>query len=147
MQPTSATVIQHPTLSNEPAYKVQILQPAPNIHTASALAITFLRMHTSLRTHSRSILEVATIFIKSLIQSVQDFLRSRGRCQRPIYVHRHQRTALDNAVDAGVNVQLLGEAGAAAATTASKLIVPYSLWISVPPLFFSLLLSIQEGLN
>ena len=58
-----------------------------------------------------------------------------------------RRTALENAAtDAGVNVlQLLDKSGAAATTTTTdlwssnlKLIVPNSLWTSVPPLFPSL---------
>ena len=79
---TSAPVVKHPTLLDEPVYKVQVIQPASkplqNNHTASALATLFASdTHTSLRTLAAEriicfVLEVASIFIKSLIRTGVD---------------------------------------------------------------------------
>ena len=73
-----------------------------------------------------SVSDVATIFIKSLIQSAQDFLGKKIQgavITVPVTFTDAQRTALEKAAtDAGVNVlQLLDEAGAAAATTTTDL--------------------------
>ena len=133
---TSAPVIQHPHLSDEPAYKVQILQPAPkplpNSHAASALATPVASHAPTPRSEPiaaeriLSVSDVATIFIKSLIQSAQDFLGKKVQgavITVPATFTDAQRTAFEKAAtDAGVDVlQLLDEAGAAAATTTTDI--------------------------
>ena len=78
------TCYTDPTLSDELAYKVQVLQPAPkplrNNHAASALATLFASQAPTLRSEPLAAerilsvslsLEVATIFI---LQSAQDSL-------------------------------------------------------------------------
>ena len=121
---------------DEPAYKVQILQPAPkplpSSHAASALTTPFASHAPTPRSEPiaaeriLSVSEVATIFIKSLIQSAQDFLGKKIQgavITVPATFTDAQRTALEKAAtDAGVIVlQLLDEAGAAAATTTTDL--------------------------
>ena len=133
---TSAPVIQHPNISDEPAYKVQILQPAPkplpNSHATSALATPAASHAPTPRSEPiateriLSVSDVTTIFIKSLIQSAEDFLGKKIQgavITVPATFTDDQRTALERAAtDAGVNVlQLLDEAGAAAATTTTDL--------------------------
>ena len=133
---TSAPVIQHPNISDEPAYKVQILQPAPkplpNSHATSALATPAASHAPTPRSEPLaterilSVSDVATIFIKSLIQSAEDFLGKKIQgavITVPATFTDSQRTALEKAAsNAGVNVlQLLDEAGAAAATTTTDL--------------------------
>jgi heat shock protein 1/8 len=166
---TSAPVIQHPTLSDEPAYKVQILQPAPkplpNSHAASALTTPFASHAPTPRSEPvsaeriLSVSEVATIFFKSLIQSAEDFLGKKIKgavITVPATFTDSQRTALEKAAtDAGINVlQLLDEAGAAAATTTTDLWSSNlqadrtQLIVDLGSSSLSLsLLSIREGLN
>jgi len=129
-------VIQHPHILDEPAYKVQILQPAPkplpNSHATSALTTPAASHAPTPRSEPipaeriLSVSDVTTIFIKSLIQSAEDFLGKKIQgtvITVPATFTDAQRTALEKAAtDAGVNVlQLLDEAGAAAATTTTDL--------------------------
>ena len=133
---TSAPVIQHPNISDEPAYKVQILQPAPKplptshapstLNTPAASHAPTPRSEPIIAERILSVSDVATIFIKSLIQSAEDFLGKKIQgavITVPASFNDAQRTALENAAtDAGVNVlQLLDEPGAAAATTTTDL--------------------------
>jgi heat shock 70kDa protein 1/2/6/8 len=166
---TSAPVIQHPNFSDEPAYKVQILQPAPkplpNSHAASALATPAASHAPTPRSEPLaaerilSVSDVATIFIKSLIQSAEDFLGKKIQgavITVPATFTDSQRTALEKAAsNAGVNVlQLLDEAGAAAATTTTDL-WSFNLQADRTQLIVDLgssslslsLLSIREGLT
>ena len=96
-------------LSDEPAHKVQILQPAseskplPNTsHVASALTTPFASHAPTLRSEPiageriLTVSVVATIFIKSLIQAVLQVISgSRYHCYNP------------QAIDAGVNLNVL----------------------------------------
>ena len=166
---TSAPVIQHPNISDEPAYKVQILQPAPkplpNSHAPSALATPIASHAPTPRSEPiaaeriLSVSDVATIFIKSLIQSAQDFLGKKIQgavITVPATFTDAQRTALEKAAtNAGVNVlQLLDEAGAAAATTTTDLwssnlqVDRTQLVVDLGSSSLSLsLLSVREGLT
>ncbi|TRM62782.1 Hsp70 protein-domain-containing protein [Schizophyllum amplum] len=129
---TSAPVIQHPDLPDEPAYKVEVLKaaaPAPtgpktasNTPAASALATPASEPVPGERILTVS--EVTTIFIKSLIQSAEDFMGTKVQgavITVPTWFTDSQRTALEKAAtDAGVHVmQLLDEGSATVpATTA-----------------------------
>ena len=129
-------MIQHPTISDEPAYRVQILQPAPkplpNSHAASALTTPAAshaptpRSEPIVAERVLSVSDVTTIFIRSLVQSAEDFLGKQIQgavITVPAIFTDAQRTALEKAAtDAGINVlQLLDEVGAAAATTTTDL--------------------------
>ena len=130
---TSAPIIQHPNISDEPAYKVQVLQPSPkplpNSHATSTPAASHAptpRSEPIVTERILSVSDVTTIFIKSLIQSAEDFLGKKVQgavITVPATFTGAQRTALEKAAtDAGVHVlQLLDEAGAAAATTTTDL--------------------------
>ncbi|THH14072.1 hypothetical protein EW146_g6206 [Bondarzewia mesenterica] len=108
---TSAAVIQHPDLPDEPAYKVKILQSSPsplpsatttktNTPAASQTATPRSEPVPAERILTPS--EVTTIFLKSLLQSAEDFLGKKA------------------AEAAEINVlQLLEDAGAAAVTANS----------------------------
>ena len=162
---TSAPVIQHPDHPDTPAYKVQVLQPAPSPLPASAFTTPAASHAPTPRSEPivvdriLSVSEVATIFIKSLVQSAEDFLGKQVKgavISVPSNFNDAQRSALEKAaLDAGVTVlQLLDEAGAAAATTTtpawsgenlqpdrSQLIVDFG-----SSAVTSTLLSIREGL-
>ena len=91
-----------------------------------------------------SVSEVATIFIKSLIQSTEDFLNKKFQgtiTTVPATFTNVQRTALEKAVTyAGVKVfQLLDEADAAAATTTTN------LWNSNPQAYTQLVVTVDLG--
>ncbi|KAF8877414.1 Hsp70 protein-domain-containing protein [Infundibulicybe gibba] len=129
---SSAPVIQHPDLPDEPAYKVQILQPAPtplprstNVSSYNTPAASHAATPRSEPIPAEQILtvsEVASLFMKSLIQSAEDFLGRKIQgavITFPSWFTDAQKDALEKvAMEAGVKVlQLLEEAGAAAATT------------------------------
>ena len=136
-RPFAGTLVQHPDDPTVPAWKVDVLQPAPsplplsvtsNPSTAhaspnpSALAtpasepVTVTRYITPL--------EATTLFLRSLAQSAEDFLGKSltgAVVTVPSSFTPSQRSALLQAAkDASVPVlQLLDEAGAAALTTLS----------------------------
>jgi heat shock 70kDa protein 1/2/6/8 len=125
----SAPVIQHPEKPDEPAYKVTILQPAPkplptssvtssaNTPTASKLGTP--RSEPTQAERYLTVSEVNTIFIRSLIQSAEDFLGKKVTgvvIAVPAWFGGIQREALVKATeDAGVKVlQLIDDVAAAA---------------------------------
>lgn len=125
---TSAPIIQHPTITDEPSYKVDVLQPAPSplprsaLHTPAASHAPTPRSEPLPTTRILTVSEVATIFIKSLVQSAADFLGKKiegAVISVPADFSENQRKALEKAAeDADVHVlQLLDEAAAAVATT------------------------------
>lgn len=126
----SAPVIQHPDIPDEPAYKVEILQagPAPlpvSVTTTPAASHAATpRSEPIPATRYLTVHEVTSIFLKSLVQSAEDFLGKKidgAVITVPIWFTDAQKVALKNAAsDAGVRIlQLLEEAGAAAVTTTS----------------------------
>ncbi|KAF9473533.1 actin-like ATPase domain-containing protein [Pholiota conissans] len=127
---TSARVIQHPELPDTAAYKVQVLQPSPAPLSNTTSAYTTPAASHAPTPRSEPILvdriltvsEVVTIFLKSLVKSAEDFLGKQIKgavISVPSTFTEEQKDALEKAAqDAGVTVlQLLDEAGAAAATT------------------------------
>ncbi|KAJ3513620.1 hypothetical protein NLJ89_g2852 [Agrocybe chaxingu] len=125
---TSAPVIQHPDQPDTPAYKVQVLQPAPTPLPTSAFTTPAAshaptpRSEPVLVDRILTVSEVASIFLNSLVQSASDFLGKpiRGAViSVPPTFTPAQKSALEQAAaDAGVTVlQLLDEVSAAAATT------------------------------
>ncbi|TFK62385.1 actin-like ATPase domain-containing protein [Pluteus cervinus] len=165
---TSAPVIQHPDIPDEPAYKVQVLQPAPSPLPASAIPSHLATPAASHAPTPRSepvpaerilsVSDVTTLFIKSLIQSAADFLGKKIQgtvITVPSWFSDTQRRALEKAAtNAGVEVlQLLDEAGAAAGVTSASSWTNSSqadrtqLLVDVGASSVSLsLLSIREGL-
>ncbi|KAJ6624962.1 Hsp70 protein-domain-containing protein [Mycena sp. CBHHK59/15] len=127
---TSAPIIQHPTEADTPAYKVDILQPAPtplpisasNTPAASHAATPRSEPIPSTRTLTPQ--EATTMFLSSLLQSASDFLGKPilgAVITVPPFFTQSQKDALKKgAEDAGVRVlQLLDEASAVLATTTS----------------------------
>jgi len=125
----SAPVIQHPEKPDEPAYKVTILQPAPKPLPVSAVASTVNtpaaskfgtpRSEPTLAERYLTVSEVNTIFIKSLVQSAEDFLGKKAEgvvIAVPTWFEEVQREALIKASEeAGVKVlQLIDDIAAAA---------------------------------
>ncbi|KAF9778732.1 actin-like ATPase domain-containing protein [Thelephora terrestris] len=125
----SAPVIQHPENQDEPAYKVTILQPAPKpLPTPSVTSSANTPLASKLGTPRSeptqverylTVSEVNTIFIKSLIQSAEDFLGKKVEgvvIAVPSWFEEVQREALIKAAeDAGVKVlQLIDDIAAAA---------------------------------
>ncbi|KAI0808916.1 Hsp70 protein-domain-containing protein [Irpex lacteus] len=132
---TSAPVIEHPEQAGVPAYKVQILQAAPlplptsttttQQNTPLASQVATPRSEPTPATRILSVSEVTTIFIKSLLQSAEDFLGKKVQgavITVPAWFNSEQKKALEAAAtDAGVTVlQLLEEAGAAAVAVLSN---------------------------
>ncbi|GJE89412.1 actin-like ATPase domain-containing protein [Phanerochaete sordida] len=130
----SAPVIQHPDLPDTAAYKVQVLQPAPTplptskvtsaAATPSASNVATPRSEPTPTTRILTVSEVTTIFLKSLVQSAEDFLGRKVHgvvITIPTWFGDEQKKALEEAAkDAGVAVlQLLEEAGAAVVATTS----------------------------
>lgn len=126
-------------MADEPAYTVKILQPAPaplpvptrtvtNTPVVSVAATPRSEPIPAERTLSVS--EVTTIFLKSLLQSAEDFLGKKvdgAVMSVPAWFNETQRAALSkSAEDAGVKVlQLLDEAGAiAVATSQQSMVLP-----------------------
>ena len=125
---TSAPVIQHPDQSDVAAYKVAILHPAPtplppasiksSSNTPAASVLPTPRSEPIPGERILTVQEVTSMFLKSLVQSAQDFL---GRdvdgavIAVPSWFNDSARAALHSAAeDAGIKVlQLLDEAGAA----------------------------------
>ncbi|EKM60174.1 uncharacterized protein PHACADRAFT_246016 [Phanerochaete carnosa HHB-10118-sp] len=129
---TSALVIQHPDIPDTPAYKVQILQPAPTplpvskvtsaAVTPAASNVATPRSEPISTTRILTVSEVTSVFLRSLVQSAEDFLGRKVQgavITVPTWFGDEQKKALgDAASDAGVTVlQLLEEAGAAVVTT------------------------------
>ncbi|KAG6829652.1 hypothetical protein H0H87_010593 [Tephrocybe sp. NHM501043] len=128
----SAPVIQHPDIPDEPAYRVQILQPAPSplptssANTPAASHAPTPRSEPVPAERILSVSEVATMFIASLVESAENFLGKKVQgavITVPTAFTDAQKDALEKAATAaGVHVlQLLDEAGAAAVTTTSDL--------------------------
>ncbi|RDB31123.1 Heat shock protein 70 C57A7.12 [Hypsizygus marmoreus] len=132
----SATVIQHPDRLDEPAYKVQVLQPAPSPLPQSTQTSTYTTPAASHAATPRSeptpaeriltVSEVTAMFLASLVESASDFLGTKVRgavLTVPPFFTPAQKDALEQAAEAaGVHVlQLLDEAGAAVATSTSPL--------------------------
>ncbi|KAF8264054.1 Hsp70 protein-domain-containing protein [Lactarius quietus] len=133
---TSAPVIQHPDLPDTPAYKVQVLQPAPSPLSPAASALT-TRTNTPAASQyatprsepipAERVLtpaDVTTLFLRSLLQSAEDFLGKRvdgAVLTAPDWFAPEQIDALHEAAEAaGIRVlQLLEDAGAAAFCAAS----------------------------
>ncbi|KAJ7493449.1 Hsp70 protein-domain-containing protein [Mycena galericulata] len=126
----SAPLIQHPTETDTPAYKVDILQPAPTPLPTSASntpAASHAPTPRSEPTPSTRILtpqEAATIFLSYLLQSASAFLGKPilgAVITAPPFFTQPQKDALKKAAeDAGVRVlQLLDEASAVLTTTTS----------------------------
>jgi heat shock 70kDa protein 1/2/6/8 len=135
----SAPVIQHPHIPDEPAYKVQILQPAPtplprstvpsNLNTPAASHAPTPRSEPVPAERMLTVSELTTMFISSLVESAEDFLGKKVQgavITVPLWFTASQKDALEKATaDAGVPVlQLLDEAAAAAVTTTSDLWSP-----------------------
>lgn len=135
----SAPVIQHPHIPDEPAYRVQILQPAPtplprstvpsNLNTPAASHAPTPRSEPVPAERILTISEVTTMFISSLVESAEDFLGKKVQgavITVPMWFTPTQKDALEKATTAaGVPVlQLLDEAAAAAVTTTSDLWSP-----------------------
>ncbi|OSX68169.1 hypothetical protein POSPLADRAFT_1064453 [Postia placenta MAD-698-R-SB12] len=127
----SAPVIEHPEQPDVPAYKVQVLQAAPTpllktaTNTPAASNAATPRSEPTPAERIFTVSEVTTIFLKSLIQSAEDFLGKKVQgavISIPAWFEDTQRAALEKAAeDAGVKVlQLLEEAGAVAVATASS---------------------------
>ncbi len=126
----SAPVIQHPEQPDVTAYKVAILQPAPTPiaaptpsirSSANTPAVSHLPTPRSEPTPAERVLtvtEVTTIFLKSLVQSAQDFLGRKVEgavIAIPSWFDENARAALaEAAVNAEIDVlQYLDEASAA----------------------------------
>ncbi|THH30250.1 hypothetical protein EUX98_g3926 [Antrodiella citrinella] len=127
----SAPVIQHPEIPDEPAYKVQVLQAAPiplpttASNTPAASHAATPRSEPTPSTRYLTPLEVTSIFLKSLVQSAEDFLGKKingAVISVPNWFSDAQKAALEKAAsDAGIVVlQLLEEAGAVAVTTTTE---------------------------
>ncbi|KAJ3992348.1 Hsp70 protein-domain-containing protein [Lentinula boryana] len=128
---TSAPVIQHPEIPDEPAYKVEILQPAPaplpksTTGTPAASSAPTPRSEPVPAERILTVSEVTTIFLKSLLQSAEDFLGKRVQgavITVPAIFTETQKDALEKAAaDAGITVyQLLEEPAAVAAVTTTE---------------------------
>lgn len=129
---TSAPVIQHPDQPDVPAYKVSILQPAPapmpipksSANTPAASNVATPRSEPTLAERVLTVSEVNSMFLKSLVQSAQDFLGKDvdgAVISVPSWFDDSARAALEVAAeDAGIKVlQLLDEAGAASVVSVS----------------------------
>ena len=125
----SAPVIQHPEQPDEPAYKVTILQPAPkplptpsvtsSANTPAASKLGTPRSEPTQIERYLTVSEVNSIFIKSLIQSAEDFLGKKVEgvvIAIPTWFEEVQREALIQAAEeTGVKVlQLVDDIAAAA---------------------------------
>ncbi|KAG5353926.1 hypothetical protein C0989_000170 [Termitomyces sp. Mn162] len=134
----SAPIIQHPEIPDEPAYKVEVLQPAPaplpqtrstpasNLATPAASHTATPRSEPIPAERILTVSEVTTMFITSLLKSAEDFLGKKVEeavITVPTAFSEVQKDALEKAATAaGVHVlQLLDEAAAAAVTTTSDI--------------------------
>ncbi|EAU87115.1 dnaK-type molecular chaperone bipA [Coprinopsis cinerea okayama7 len=133
--PISAPVIQHPDIPDEPAYKVEILAPAPspippstqpsNVNTPLASKIGTPRSEPVPAERILTVSEVTTMFLANLLESAEDFLGKKVQTAVmtvPSWFTDVQREALEKAaLAAGIPVkQLLDEPAAAAATSTTK---------------------------
>ncbi|KAJ7695096.1 Hsp70 protein-domain-containing protein [Mycena rosella] len=127
---SSAPVIQHPTEADTPAYKVDVLQPAPKplptsaSNTPAASHAATPRSEPIPSTRILTPQEATTMFLSSLLQSASDFLGKPilgAVITVPPFFTQTQKDALKKAAqDAGVRVlQLLDEASAVLTTTTS----------------------------
>lgn len=129
---TSAPVVQHPSIADEPAYKVEVLQASPSplppstaTNTPAASIAPTPRSEPILVERILTVSEVTTIFIKSLVQSAEDFLGTKVQgavITVPSWFTDSQKGALEScAAEAGVKVlQLLDERAASIATTTTE---------------------------
>ncbi|KAF8196714.1 Hsp70 protein-domain-containing protein [Mycena galopus ATCC 62051] len=127
---SSAPIIQHPAEADTPAYKVEILQPAPKplptsaTNTPAASHAPTPRSEPVPSTRILTAQEATTMFLKSLLQSASDFLGKPilgAVITSPPSFTQTQKEALKKAAeDAGVRVlQLIDEASAVLTTTTS----------------------------
>jgi molecular chaperone DnaK (HSP70) len=127
----SASVIQHPSLPDTPAYKVKVLQPAPSplpttaTNTPAASQVATPRSEPIEVERILTVSEVAIIFLGSLLQSAEEFLGRKiagAVISVPSWFNDAQREALSNAAEqAGIHVlQLLDDAGAVAVCTSES---------------------------
>ncbi|KAJ7918756.1 Hsp70 protein-domain-containing protein [Mycena leptocephala] len=127
---SSAPIIQHPTEADTPAYKVDILQPAPTplptsaSNTPAASHAATPRSEPIPSTRILTPQEATTMFLSSLLQSASDFLGKPilgAVITAPPFFTETQKAALKKAAeDAGVRVlQLLEESSAVLTTTTS----------------------------
>ncbi|KAJ7636060.1 Hsp70 protein-domain-containing protein [Mycena polygramma] len=127
---SSAPIIQHPTEADTPAYKVDILQPAPKplptsaSNTPAASHAPTPRSEPIPSTRILTPQEATTMFLSSLLQSAKDFLGKPilgAVITVPPFFTQTQKDALKKAAEAaGVRVlQLLDEASAVLTTTTS----------------------------
>ena len=125
----SAPVIQHPTLTDTPAYRVKVLLPAPSplptttSNTPAASRLATPRSEPIEADRFLTVSEVTTIFLKSLLKSAEDFLGHPvvgAVVSIPSSFDDVQREALTKAAEeAGIRVlQFLDDAGAVAVCTA-----------------------------
>ena len=164
----SAPVIQHPEKPDEPAYKVTILQPAPKplpisaatsaTNTPAASKFGTPRSEPTPAERYLTVSEVNTIFIKSLVQSAEDFLGKKIEgvvIVIPTWFEEVQREALIKAAEgAGVKVlQLIQDIAAAALQSITTPTSPdlkedrTQLVVDVGSSFLSLsILSVRQGL-
>ncbi|KAF8906352.1 Hsp70 protein-domain-containing protein, partial [Mucidula mucida] len=119
-----SNLIQHD--DDVPAYKVEVLAPAPSPlpSSAPASAAATPRSEPIPTTRILTVHQVTTIFLKSLIQSAEDFLGKKVQgavITVPPTFSETQIEALDAAAtEAGVKVyQFLEEAGAVVAATSA----------------------------
>jgi heat shock protein 1/8 len=134
---SSAPVIQHPEFPDIPAYKVQVLHPAPSPLSAAASALT-----TKTNTPAASQVatprsepipaervltpaDVTTLFLRSLLQSAEAFLGKSvdgAVITAPGWFAPAQLDALQEAAEAaGIRLlQLVEDAGAAALCSAAN---------------------------
>ncbi|VDC03201.1 unnamed protein product [Peniophora sp. CBMAI 1063] len=129
---TSAAVVQHPEQPDVPAYRVQVLQPAPSplppsskINTPAASIAPTPRNEPTPVERILTPSEVTSIFLKSLLKSAEDFLGRKADgvvISVPHWFEETQREALKAAAaDAEIKVlQLLEDAGAAAVTASTN---------------------------
>ncbi|KAG5220766.1 Hsp70 protein that interacts with Zuo1p [Salix suchowensis] len=129
---TSAPVVQHPSIADEPAYKVEVLQASPSplppstaTNTPAASIAPTPRSEPMLVERILTVSEVTTIFIKSLVQSAEDFLGTKVQgavITVPSWFTDSQKAALESCgAEAGVKVlQLLDERAASIATTTTE---------------------------
>lgn len=160
---TSAAVVQHPDRPDEPAYKVTVLAPAPAPIPTSKANTPAAGTPASEPTPTERILsvsEVASIFLRSLLASAEDFLGKKVEAAViavPSWMSPSQRDAVEQAAkSAGIPViQLLEEVGAVASTTTHPTWTPEAevaadrtqLVVDVGSTSTSLaLLSIRQGL-
>ncbi|KAL4063738.1 Hsp70 protein-domain-containing protein [Scleroderma citrinum] len=126
----SAPVIQHPTLPDTPAYKVNVLLPAPSplprttSNTPAASQVATPRSEPIEAERFITVSEVTTIFLSSLLKSAEDFLGHQivgAVISVPSSFDDTQREALTRAAEeAGICVlQLLDDAGAVAVCTST----------------------------